>query len=300
MPDSSHQEPSYKDLTGRVRRISDLYFAYGGFSEVFKGVYVDDTGSQRDVAIKIIRGIHISSDIEATITRRLNREAKVWHTLKHPHVLEFLGIARNLGQSVALVSPYCENGNISKYLDDYPEANRLNLLLGVAKGVEYLHSKDVIHGDIKGRNVLVNDDGSAIMCDFGRSKIINHRGFTTLFAGVARYMAPELIVKGVDLPESDDGSDDNFDPSQFLSKESDVYAFSMVGVEILTTEPPYPKITNENKIILKVPDGLRPSKADYRLSGQHQKIWEILEKCWVAEPSKRLTMSTVAERLSLI
>ena len=45
-------------------------------------------------------------------------------------------------------------------------------------------------------------------------------------------MAPELILKGKEMPEADDGKDNSFDPSEFLSKESDVYAFSMVGVEV--------------------------------------------------------------------
>jgi serine/threonine protein kinase len=79
---------------------------------------------------------------------------------------------------------------------------------------------------------LVADDGRALLCDFGRSRIINHQGFTSLFAGAARYMAPELILKGKEMPEVDDGKDNSFDPSEFLSKESDVYAFSMVGVEV--------------------------------------------------------------------
>ncbi|KAF8621360.1 hypothetical protein AX15_007832 [Amanita polypyramis BW_CC] len=219
----------YRDLTGHIKKISDLYFAYGGFSEVYKGSYRDEKGSERDVAIKIIRGVNITTNTQATIMRRLDREARVWHTLKHPNVLEFMGIARDLGPSVALISPFCANGNISKYIDEVPSANRLRLILDVAKGVEYLHSRDVIHGDIKGQNVLVTDDGRAMLCDFGRSKVINHRGFTTTFVGAARYMAPELIVSGEEMSET---GDDNYNPSHFMSKESDVYSFSMIGVEV--------------------------------------------------------------------
>ncbi|KAF8621358.1 hypothetical protein AX15_007832 [Amanita polypyramis BW_CC] len=227
--------------------------------------------------------------------RRLDREARVWHTLKHPNVLEFMGIARDLGPSVALISPFCANGNISKYIDEVPSANRLRLILDVAKGVEYLHSRDVIHGDIKGQNVLVTDDGRAMLCDFGRSKVINHRGFTTTFVGAARYMAPELIVSGEEMSET---GDDNYNPSHFMSKESDVYSFSMIGVEILSGEQPYPKLRNDTRIILRVPDGLRPKREEYRLSQLHGQIWNILEFCWVHEPARRPTISTVVQYLS--
>ncbi|PFH53649.1 hypothetical protein AMATHDRAFT_54876 [Amanita thiersii Skay4041] len=299
MAEVNIQNLTYPDLTGRVRKITDLYFAYGGFSEVYRGVFTDDQGAQHFVAIKIIRGLHIDKDVEATIMRRLNREARVWHTLIHPNVLPFLGVARNLGSSVALISPFCTSGNISKYLDDSPQANRLDLIRNVARGVEYLHSRDVIHGDIKGPNILVTDNGMAVLCDFGRSRIINHRGFTTAFAGSARYMAPELISPAIPATESDVG-DEDFDPSQYMSKKSDVYSFSMVGIEILSGERPYPKIRSEHRVLVRIPEGLRPARQEYTLSEQHGMIWQILEQCWVAEPSQRPTMSSIVEELTAL
>lgn len=294
MSEASSPEIPYKDLTGHVRKISDLYFAYGTFSEVYKGSY-QDARSQRAVAIKVLRGMRISSDLESAILQRLNGEARVWHALKHSNVLEFLGIARGLGSSVALVSPYCANGNITDYLDDCPEANRLRLVLDVARGLQYLHGKDVIHANINGRNILVADDGRAVLCDYGRSKIINHGGFT---AGSIRYMAPELILKRGEMPETVDGKDDDFNASELLSKESDVYAFSMVGVEILSGEHPYRKISSESAIPDQVSKGLRPKKEEYRLSKQHESIWDILELCWVQDPTQRPTISSVFQRLS--
>ena len=65
-----------------------------------------------------------------------------------------------------------------------------------------------------------------MVSDFGRSKIINEKGFTTsTVAGSRRYIAPEIIWQS-------GGSDDDEDFIAILTKESDVYAFSMVGVEV--------------------------------------------------------------------
>ncbi|KAF8346381.1 kinase-like domain-containing protein, partial [Amanita rubescens] len=201
---------------------------------------------------------------------RLNREALLWRTLKHPNVLEFFGIVHNMGSFFGLVSPYCEKGPVANYLDDNPQTDRLDLILGVAKGIEYLHEKDVIHGDIKGSNVLIADDGRPLLCDFGRSKITNHQGHTTTSpTGSLRYMAPELISHNTD--ESD--------YVQFLIKATDVYGFSMLTVKILSGQEPYPKIRNEFRITFKVPEGLRPIREDYQLSVLHEKIWDILELC---------------------
>ena len=76
-------------------------------------------------------------------------------------------------------------------------------------------------------NVLVDDDGRPLICDFGRSRVLEQSGFTTVFAaGAARYMAPELF--GPD--DADIESANSFVP--VLTKESDVYSFAMVCVEV--------------------------------------------------------------------
>jgi len=287
----SAPHPPYRDLTGLVRKTSDLPFGTGGFSDVYMGIYQDGSGQALSVVIKVIRGIGMNdADMKDKLLKRLKRETRVWHTIKHPNILEFLGVVLNMGQFPALVSPYCAKGNMIQHLEDHPESNRLHLILDVAKAIEYLHEKNVIHGDFKGANVLIADDCRPLVSDFGRSKIIDERGFTSSKAsGSVRFLAPELIAD----PDESGGVE-----SFILTKECDVYAFSMVGVEILSGQQPYPKLKNENRITLGVPKGLRPNKKEYELSGPHAKIWHILELCWVHIPADRLPMSIVVQQLS--
>jgi hypothetical protein len=63
--------------------------------------------------------------------QRLKRETRVWHTIKHPNILEFLGVVLNMGQFPALVSPYCAKGNMIQHLEDHPESNRLHLVASI-------------------------------------------------------------------------------------------------------------------------------------------------------------------------
>ena len=49
---------------------------------------------------------------------------------------------------------------------------------------------------------------------------------------------------------------------------------------------------------MQVPEGLRPSREEYELSGLHAKIWDILERCWVHNPADRLTMPIIVQQLS--
>ncbi|CCO31792.1 Putative serine/threonine-protein kinase/receptor R818 [Rhizoctonia solani AG-1 IB] len=119
-----------------------------------------------------------------------------------------------MGQSLGMVSAWMENGNLHEYLGKCPSANRYQLSLQVASGLAYIHSKDLVHGDIKALNVLVSFDGTAKLTDFGLSTMagssIGFSATSTAQAGSIRWVAPELL-----LEDSDKG------------KSSDVYALGM-------------------------------------------------------------------------
>lgn len=89
---------------------------------------------------------------------------------------------------------------------------------GIASGLAYLHSQDVIHGDVKGLNVLLNELVQPVLCDFGMTKALStmHNATSSAMKGVGslRWMAPELHD---DAPKS---------------AKSDMFAFSMTIVEV--------------------------------------------------------------------
>lgn len=89
-----------------------------------------------------------------------------------------------------------------------------------ADAINYLHESNVVHGDIKGSNILINDNGHSLLCDFGLTKMTQSKTSTTMRgAGTTRWQSPELWE---DIPKS---------------FASDVYAFAMTIVEVcpLTT-----------------------------------------------------------------
>jgi serine/threonine protein kinase len=112
-------------------------------------------------------------------------------------------------------------------------------VIGVASGLEYLHAKDIVHGDVKvvrmihlppitnftfiQSNVLVDKGGIPSICDFGISKILDRSGFTTSRVGTCPYMAPELfiVINSEGNPEM---------PS--TTKSSDVYSFALLALEV--------------------------------------------------------------------
>ncbi|KZV88467.1 kinase-like protein, partial [Exidia glandulosa HHB12029] len=102
----------------------------------------------------------------------------------------------------AMVSPWHANGDINSYVkqmraDPRIEEIKIRLLVEALSGLQYLHDNRIVHADIKGANVLVTDDGTACVCDFGISIMLEEHTTSaqrTTMKGTCRWMAPELFA----------------------------------------------------------------------------------------------------------
>jgi len=224
--------------------------------------------------------------------QRLLREAIIWHSVSHKNVAPFLGLCYDLGPSPGLIYHLYVNGDVHQYLLKNPKSDRLAIIIAIARGLHYLHSVMVIHGDIKLSNILIDDNGTALLADFGQSKITERRGFTTVtFAGTARQMAPELVPKD---------SDEEAEAVGVMTREADVYAFSMVALEILTGKIPFFSVVNDMSVMFKVLNGKRPERKSYPQDTFSDIMWGILIDCWNQDPEERPDMRTVIQRLEVI
>jgi len=134
----------------------------------------------------------------------------------------------------------------------------------------------------------VDDSGNARLCDFGRAKVIGDEEYsTTLFAGCAAYMAPELF------PEDERIVDHLF------SLSSDIYAFSMLAFEIFTDEIPFNSLgaRSEFRIMASVLGGGRPSRTSDVQRRISDTMWEIMRDSWVANPVERPTAALILQRI---
>ncbi|KAF9259364.1 kinase-like protein [Marasmius fiardii PR-910] len=119
----------------------------GGSSDIYKG-----TMGSRSVCLKVLR-THVQDDEEKRDKdlRDFYKEALLWTHLNHPNLLPFLGVNDVLfPQRLCLVSPWMANGQITKFLELNPNHDRLRAISEVAAGIVYLHSRKIVHGDIKG------------------------------------------------------------------------------------------------------------------------------------------------------
>ncbi|CAE6412965.1 unnamed protein product [Rhizoctonia solani] len=176
-----------EDLTGALEHSAHatIPVAQGGFGDVFRGRLHSGTL----IAIKTLRlresQVSIGGD-----RKRAARELYTWSKCEHPNVVKLMGLAV-FNDTIAMVSRWEENGNLSRYLSLNPSADRWVLSTGISAGVAYIHDigivsvssyrhsgcllilamKSQVHGDIKGTNVLVAQDGTPMLMDFGTAHL---------------------------------------------------------------------------------------------------------------------------------
>ncbi|KXN86648.1 hypothetical protein AN958_09826 [Leucoagaricus sp. SymC.cos] len=198
------------------------------------------------------------------------KELILWSHLSHQNIVPFYGvwIPGENGQ-FCIVSPWMTKGNLNQYLSAFPDVSRLPLLSDVIHGLDYLHKANIVHADLKGANVLVSDNGRAMLSDFGISHIVSTRLETTTIAsvGTPHWTAPELAMG------------DGVSPTA----ESDIWSFGCVIYEVLTDNAPFHWLKTSHQILaammrnqitpLKLPAGDGSSMISEQLR-------DIMERCF--------------------
>ena len=137
----------------------------GSFGTVYKGIYIDDKGKEKVVALKEIpeEVFKTKSEMESlyneiTISSKLNEENKDDPLLSNENIVNFLDIT-NLNNKTFLVYEFCNGGDLRRYLkffNGFDEKMVQYIISQVLKGLQLLHNKKIIHHDIKPENILVN------------------------------------------------------------------------------------------------------------------------------------------------
>ncbi|KAG1845178.1 kinase-like domain-containing protein [Suillus subluteus] len=292
------------DLTNSVQRLYKVYQNCGGFANVHKcKLYIRDIGAVQQVAFRYrLSSMSTSVDVAVkeiisrddtdmlTIIKRLFREIMLWLKLEHKNIVPLWGIADGFGSLPALVSPWLENGALTGYLQREHEMLSYNkkfaLLEDVARGLQYLHSQSIIHGDLSGNNVLVDKDGKARLADFGLSALLPERISQALVptnpGGTVPYMAPEYLTL-----------DDEGNESPVFSSKSDVYSFGGIMLQVLEGKVPYHYIRKPVAIISCISRGIKPRRPSTPVVIDSD--WSFIQKCWLGDMERRPSDEDILE-----
>ncbi|KAF7343291.1 Tkl tkl-ccin protein kinase [Mycena venus] len=229
-----------------------------------------------------------------TSQQHLKKEATVWMQFDDIHVAKFYGVAE-VGGRPALILEWCSQGTATDYVKGKSLDERLRVIRSLATGLAYIHSRNVVHGDLKGSNVLIGNKGDAVLSDFGLSRTLERRtGYTTSTcsaAGSLNWSSPELIRPWFQTEET-----------HAKTLASDVWAFACTVYELLTDTTPYASLPFQTflRIAETIHQHITPLEA---LPAQPvqipDRIRAILERCWALQPAERPSMVEVVEMLSV-
>jgi len=254
------------DRIGRYKIVREL--GRGAMGVVYLAT---DPTIGRPVAIKTIRLGEVSNAEErARLRERLFREARSAGVLSHPGIVTIYDMEAQ--DDVAYIAMEYVNGpTLDQLISGQPlPSDRMFSILGqTAVALDYAHQKGIVHRDIKPANIMITEDGSSKITDFGIAKISTNEQFTMTGAivGTPHYMAPEQ-VQGLAV----DGRADQF-------------SLAVIAFEMLTGEKPF---TGEQltTVVYKIV-AEEPVPAHRLNSTLNQGITNVLRRALAKKPDAR-------------
>jgi serine/threonine protein kinase len=296
----------------------------GGFFRVYK---MRDKKSNREMAVKLLiedQADSIMTRIDSnlprpptpTLTERqikdFRAEAETMLELSDKNIVQFYGICLN---PPAIVTEILERGSLFEVLKSAREAEnnstrwahylaqlnwrrRLNMLRQAAQGMAYVHSKGIIHCDLKSPNLLVDESLNVKVADFNLRKVIKETGLqevdiTTSLSNVSPlWAAPELTTACA------------------ATKAIDIYSFGIIMWEMMHIRRPWHNVGQgdlqiRGRVTLAVSRGERPAidldgfpgRDDVHVSAILSDYIDLMMRCWDQLPRNRPSFSAVADQI---
>ncbi|HEY2841982.1 MAG TPA: protein kinase [Pirellulales bacterium] len=191
--------------------------AAGGMGKVFRA---RDKRTGKPVAIK---ALHKSRQLEERAIEMFVQEANILSKLSHPNIVGVRGLGRFPSGGYFLVMDFVDGTDLQTRVERAPISidESIRLMRDIASAVGYAHTRGVIHCDLKPANILVDDNGRAVVSDFGFAQFVAAESKASRLGGTVGYMAPEVLLHHAQPTTA-----------------ADVYAMGMLFWTLLTGDPP--------------------------------------------------------------
>lgn len=273
-PGLALEDDTIDDLTSLISKLESP-ITLGSFSQDYRCTIGASNGTM-EVAVKVITIDY--NRAMAKLEKAMRRELRLWFRLRHLNIVPLLGTARVGSPWPALVYPWMPSGTLYVYLEEQATtlsaSTKVGLVKGVADGLYYLHSKNVVHGDLQPANVLIDSSGNPCLTGFGLATVVGDpelqwNSTTAACYFNSRWCAPEII--GI---ETDEPARPTF--------ASDIYAFGSLMFFIISGNIPW-KERNSNLIAIELSKGVIPARLENIPNGS----WNLIKRCWSWNPVHR-------------
>ncbi|CAE6473848.1 unnamed protein product [Rhizoctonia solani] len=254
-----------------ISHVSEYPVSSGGFGDV----YCATLRNGDRIGLKCIRML-VGSTVEGKkFLKRAAHELYVWSKCKHPNVLELCGVML-FRDRIAMVSPWLNNGHLRWFLSRDPQVDRCALCVQIVDGVDYLHGQGVVHGDLKPENVLISQDRTPKLTDFGNAVLAEYTlqftNSSTTQSMSVRWTAPEILKQETKTTQA-----------------GDIFALGMIMLEATTGVLPYAGVSDP-VVMFSIANGKLPDRPKAQMPTgieQADRLWSVLTSCWAYNPHER-------------
>ncbi|KAH9498424.1 hypothetical protein Btru_008230 [Bulinus truncatus] len=238
----------------------------GDFGDVYKGAYKGQL-----IAAKVLKDQDRGSV-------QFIQEAALMTSLRYPNLVKLIGIV--MTEPAILVTEFVGKGNLVEFLrtrgrNVITKKDQINFATDTCAAMAYLEKKDLVHRDLAARNVLVHDDGTAKVSDFGLAKIGDHNQTSSQKFPI-KWTAPESLRNNV------------------FTNKSDMWSFGILLWEIYSFgRVPYPRIPLSD-VVMHVEKGYRMEAPE----GCPAEIYVIMKQTWEMNPDHRPSFEEVLAKLN--
>ncbi|ETP24252.1 serine/threonine protein kinase [Phytophthora nicotianae CJ01A1] len=257
---------------------ANMSFDCGSYGSVHRGMWSKGATGGKGAKV-VIKCLLVDND---AAKESFYKEMDVWRQLDHPHVLKFYG-ACHVSSPAFFVCDDATHGSFGEFFEE-DKSQMWRLFYEAALGLGYLHTKKVVHGDLKCNNLLVGSDYKAKLCDFGFSYVRSQSvGLSAKSQTEAiRWKAPECLMPPDEDPKP------QFNP-RFAS---DVYSLGMCIIEAFLGEAPY-GIMDDDEIMTRLFD----QEPYPRPGGMKDDEWTLVEKLIQPDWTKRISLTDAIDEL---
>ncbi|KAG8724514.1 hypothetical protein FRC09_017791 [Ceratobasidium sp. 395] len=268
--------PVHTFQPSEVTQFSPQPVAYTPYADVYRAKL-----KGYDVGVKAVRCTAGSTGAK----RRLDKEVKMWAHFRHQNILRILGVAAHKHMTSCMVTPWMPRGNAHQYMLDNPDASPIRILVGTALGLGYLHDQGIPHADLRGANILLDDQGEALLSDYG---LANFYAEITGHCILNRWTPPETLD-----PTTVAQSRTTRLAHPPINITGDIHAFGLVIIELATRAVPFYTVRREEAVYARLVRGIRPP----RPAQLDDALWSLAQRCWTFPPAARMTAPSVVATL---
>ena len=261
----------------------------GGFGEVYLTDFRRNIESNFiQVALKVTRSERVAKDKSFD---GFVREYRLMRACSHPNVIKTYGYTCIQGRW-AVVLEYCPKSFASLIQSDsLSPKEKVELLLGIAQGLAFLHEKTIAHLDIKHHNILLSEDGTPKLTDFGLSRMVSFSGVVDKTGFTLHYTSIEQLR----------GSG--------ISQSADIWSFGNLIYFVVYAKGPYSDINLDTgnahsyaarkSLLYELEiNNRRPLFSDLQYSSPiYSRLHRIMQDCWAVEPENRPSITQVIHLL---